>query len=367
MRRLGNVDVVAVASPHPERIRSKADRLGMTKLYSNFEELLDDPEIDVVDIATPTYLHHPMAMQAIARRKHVIVDKPLAMNAVEAEQLVKAAGDAGVVNAVTFNYRYNPLVQQARVMVARGDIGDVHLIRGMYLQEWLLHDTDFSWRLEPEKSGPAAMIADAGSHWFDLVEHVTGLRINSVLAELKTVIPVRHKPAATIEAFQSAPVEGSESYTVRVPDLGAALLRFSNDAVGTFVTSPLCAGHKNDLSFELHGSRASLGWEQEVPNRLLVGKRGEPDQVITKDPSLLDSSIRHYAALPGGHNEAWPDAFRNLLGNIFDFIASGQDPRQTGDQLFPTFKSGLRTVRIAEALLASGQAGGRWVEVEKEP
>ena len=197
IKRLGFVDVAAVCSTTPEVAREKAARLGISKVYANYEDLLDDPDIDVVDIVTPTRLHHPIAMAALSRGKHLIVDKPLASNLEQARQMLDAAAAAGIVHAVTFNYRYHPLVQQARIMVERGDLGAIHLLHGHYLQEWLLYDTDFSWRLDAAESGPAAMVGDAGCHWFDLVEHVTGLRVVSVLAELKTVVSTRRKPLSS--------------------------------------------------------------------------------------------------------------------------------------------------------------------------
>jgi predicted dehydrogenase len=163
-------EVAGICTSTPEGASEKAVALGIAKVYRDYHELVRDPAIDVVDIAAPTYLHFPIAMEAIRHRKHVIVDKPLAMSVEECATLLQAAEDAGVVHAVTFNYRYNAMVQQARVMNQRGDLGTVHFVHGSYLQEWLLRETDFSWRLDPAKSGPAAMIADAGSHWFDLIE-----------------------------------------------------------------------------------------------------------------------------------------------------------------------------------------------------
>jgi predicted dehydrogenase len=363
LRRLGFADVVAVCSDEPDVTRRKVARLGIPKVYGNYLDLLADPDIDLVDIVTPTYLHHPIAMAAIERGKHVIVDKPIATSAALAREMVAAARQAGVVNAITFNYRYNPLVQQARYLVRQGEIGNIHLVHGRYLQEWLLHDTDFNWRLEPEKSGAAANIADAGSHWFDLVEHITGLRITSVMADLTIVIKHRKRPLGAREPFAEIRDEPTVDFEVQVPDLGTTLLRFNNGARGSFYTSSLCAGHKNDLRLEINGSQASLEWIQEEQNRLWLGKRGEPDRIFVKDPALLAPEVRPYSSLPGGHQEAWPDAFRNTMHNILQFVADGRDPATADGILFPTFANGLRVAEIAEALVASSDAGGRWVDV----
>jgi predicted dehydrogenase len=362
IRRLGFVEIVALCGSNPAAAKAKAAQLFIPKAYGDYRELLDDPDIDVVDIAVPTHLHFPMAMAAVQAKRHVIVDKPLALNVAEAKQLVQAARRARVVNAVTFNYRGNPLVQQMRVMVRRGDIGRLHLIHGRYLQEWLLYDTDFSWRLEADKAGAAAMIGDAGSHWFDLAEFVTGARITHVLGELDTTIRTRRRPLTARVAFQAAGKEKTAPFQVTVPDFGSVLARFDNGAHGVFVNSSLCAGHKNDLRLELHGLKASLEWQQERPNELNIGRRDAPNQVLLKDPALLDESIRHYAALPGGHNEAWPDAFRNLMRNILTFIAEGRDPLTADGVAFPTFADGLRTACIVEAIM---QSSGRWTKVRK--
>jgi predicted dehydrogenase len=363
MRRLGFVDVVAVCSAEPAQTQQKVERLGIPKVYQRYEDLLDDPAIEVVDIVTPTRMHHPIALAAIARGKHVIVEKPLSLSIEQARDMHEAAQAAGVVHAVTFNYRYYPMVQQARAIVKSGAVGPVHLVHGQYLQEWLLRDTDFSWRLDPVESGPAAMVGDAGCHWFDLVEHVTGLRVTRVLAELRTVIPVRRKPLSAREAFAEPGAEETEPYPVTVPDLGAVLLRFNSGATATFFTSPLCAGHKNDLRFEIHGANLSLSWVQENPNHLWVGHRGQPDQLINRDSGLLAPEVRQYSSLPGGHTEGWPDAFKNTLNNIFEFIAEGRDPRSADGIQFPTFADGYRAAAITDAIVRSHSAGGVWIDV----
>src|SRR5919106_1897032 len=224
VRRLGFVDVVALAASSEASAHKKAAALGVPRGYGSYEALIADPDVHVVHNTTPNYLHVPVMMAALAARKHVISDKPLAMTAPEARGLVEAALQAGVVHAVTFNYRGNPLVQQARQMIAAGEIGAVHFVHGQYLQDWLLEATDFSWRLEPEKGGESSAIADIGSHWCDLVQHVTGQRIVEVLADLTTVIDTRLKPARSTEAFARGGDEERVPVTVRSEALATVLV-----------------------------------------------------------------------------------------------------------------------------------------------
>jgi predicted dehydrogenase len=367
VRRLGFVDIVAVADASLEIARRKADQLRVPRAYASFQELVADPEIDVVDIATPTWLHHPVAMAAIAKGKHVIVDKPMAVTSAQAREMRDAALAAGVVNAVTFNYRYHPMVQQARVMIARGDIGAVRFIHGQYLQEWLLYETDFSWRLEPDKAGAACVIGDAGAHWFDLAQHLTGQRIASVLADLHTAIKVRKKPLGQWrEAFSADTGGKTEDFPVRVDDLSNLLVRFDNGAVGNFFASQVCAGHKNDLRIEINGSKESIAWVQERPEELWLGRRGAPNCTLLKEPETLAPEARQYAALPGGHGEGWPDAFKNLMRNVLTFIAEGRDPATADGVQFARFEEGYRVACIVDAILKSQRAGSRWVDVDYE-
>ena len=356
--RLGFAEVVAVCSPRPEIARLKAGRFGIARVYERYEDLITDPEIDVVDIVTPTRHHCPIALAAIAAGKHVIVDKPLALTVREAQKMWEAADAARVVHAVTFNYRFHAIVQHIRALIKRGELGEIRIICGRYLQEWLLYPTDFSWRLDAQQSGEAAMVADAGCHWFDLVEYVSGLRVQSVLADLATLVPVRQRPlGGSREAFSSASQGPVEDYAVTVPDYGATLLRFDNGARGTFTTSPLCAGRKNDLRLEISGSRASVEWIQERSNELWIGRRDEPSQLLLRDPPLLEGGE---SSLPGGHSEGWPDAFKNTMSAIFAFIASGQRLQDQAAVEFPTFADGLRAAVMAEALVASHRSGGTW-------
>lgn len=366
VRRLGFVDVVAVAGSSEESARRKAEELGARRAYGSYEALLDDPDVHVVHNATPNYLHYPVTSAALARGKHVIADKPLAMSAAEAKSLVEEAKRAGVVAAVTFNYRGNPLVQQARLAIARGDIGRPHFLHGHYLQDWLFKDTDYSWRLEPAKGGASSALGDIGSHWCDLAQHVSGLRITHVLGDLTTVIGKRKKPrGGSREAFQSAAAaDPVDIVDVTLEDLATVLVRFDNGARGSFAVGQVCAGHKNDLVLEVCGSKASVRWRQEHQNELWFGHRDRANETLQKDPLLVDPEVRGYTHLPGGHQESWSDAFFNLMRDIYGVIASGTHPDGERPPAFATFEDGYRANCIVEAILASSQRGGVWKTID---
>jgi predicted dehydrogenase len=356
VRRLGFVDVIAIAGSSAASADAKAKSLGVPKAYGSYEALLDDPDVQVVHNATPNYLHYPVNAAAIAKRKHVVSDKPLAMTAAEAKKLLDQAKAAGIVHAVTFNYRGNPLVQQARHAIARGDIGKPHFLVGHYLQDWLLNDTDYSWRLEPDKGGASSALGDIGSHWCDLSQHISGLRITEVLGDITTVISRRKKPKGSREAFATAGTDQAfELVDVKVEDLASVMLRFDSGAKGSFSVGQVCAGHKNDLVLEICGSKASVRWRQEHQNELWIGRRDKANELLQKDPSLIDAEVRGYAHLPGGHQEAWADAFCNLMRDIYEFIAEGRKPDDAHPPAFATFEDGYRANCIVEAILESAK------------
>ena len=363
VRRLGFVDVVAVADVDEASARVKAQALGVSKAYGSFDALAADPAVHVVHNTTPNFLHDRVIRAALAHGKHIVSEKPLATSADEARSLWFAARDAGVVHAVTFNYRGNPMVQQARAMVAAGEIGPAHYVHGAYLQDWLLKPTDFSWRLEPDKGGASSAVADIGSHWCDLTQHVTGLRIESVLADLATVVPVRYKPREASEAFAAAGDARGEPFEMRSEDLATILLRFEGGVKGVMSVGQVCAGHKNDLWFEVSGATASLRWNQERQNELWTGRRDAPNCVIAKDPALLAPSARGYARLPGGHQEGWADAFFNVLRDVYSAViarASGEKPAAPA---YATFEDGYLAACIVDAVLESHRRGGDWTAV----
>ena len=363
VRRLGFVDVVAIADDNEALAREKADALGVRNAYGSYEDLAADPDVQVIHNTTPNHLHGPVIRAALAHGKHIISEKPLASSAAEAHALWIAAADAGVVHAVTFNYRGNPLVQESRAMVANGDIGPVHFAHGGYLQDWLLKPTDFSWRLEPDKGGASSAFADIGSHWCDLAQHVVGSPIVEVLADLTTVIPMRFRPVESSEAFSSVSSAQREPVRVKSEDLASILVRFENGAKGSATIGQVCAGHKNDLWLELNGATASLRWRQEQQNELWIGHRDTPNEILAKDPSLMTAAARRYAHLPGGHQEGWADAFGNVVRDIYSFIVERGRIGNDHPSAFATFEDGYRVACLVDAVLDSHRHGGVWTKV----
>ena len=362
VRRLGFVDVVAIADVDETLARAKADGYAVPKAYRSLEALAADPDVHVVHNTRPNFLHGAVIGAALAHHKHIVSEKPLASSGEEAHALWLAAREAGVVHAVTFNYRGNPMVQQARAMIAAGDLGAVHYVHGAYLQDWLLKPTDFSWRLEPDKGGASSAVADIGSHWCDLAQHVTGRRIVSVLADLSTVVPVRYRPRAAREAFAEAPEDRGDPVQIRSEDLATILVRFEGDIRGAVSVGQVCAGHKNDLWLEINGARLSLRWRQEQQNELWIGRRDEANVVMAKDPTLLMPDAREYTHLPGGHQEGWPDAFFNVLRNVYAAVLQHRGDKPT--LAFPTFEDGYHVACLIDAVLESHRRGGVWTAVE---
>ena len=363
VRRLGDVDVVAVAGSSLQSAERAAAKLKVDRAYGNYLELVADPTVAVVHNTTPSYLHFPVSMAALEAGKHVISDKPLAMTPDECARLRDAAAAAGVVNAVTFNYRGNSLVQQARVMVAQNDLGPLVFLHGQYLQDWMTDPHVYSWRMDPVKGGVSSALADIGSHWCDLAEHITGLRIVEVLADLATAVPMRYSGGASAEAFSTGKTSGAmQEVQVKGEDIASVLLRFDNGARGCLSVGQVLPGHKNDLQFEANGRAGSIRWRQEQQNELWIGRHDQPNQVMAKDPSLMDDAIRGYAHLPGGHQEGWSDAFHNVIKDAYAWIRADGDPEAKRPTVC-SFADGYRVSCIIDAMLKSHAAGGRWQAV----
>jgi predicted dehydrogenase len=362
VRRLGDVDVVAIAGSSEESAKKKAREYKVDRAYGNFHGLIADPDVQVIHNTTPNYLHLPVTMAVLQAGKHVIADKPLAMNPEEGRKLRDAAVAAKVGNVVTFNYRGNPLVQQARGMITRGETEGLSFVHGHYLQDWMTDPNVYSWRSDPAKGGVSSALGDIGSHWCDLAEHVSGLRIDSVLADLTTVIPIRYSSGASAEAFSKDSAGDRLPVQVQSEDLASVLLRFENGTKGCFSVGQVLPGHKNDLQLELNGRACSLKWKQEEQNELWIGRHNQPNGVMAKDPSLVSPDVLRYIHLPGGHQESWADAFFNLIRDAYGWIREGA-PADAKPAMLPTFDDGYRSTCLVDAMLKSHAAGSVWEKV----
>lgn len=361
LRRLG-VNVVALSEQTEELAKSKALEMGIPKAYGDYKQLINDNEVDVVHICAPNYLHYRMAKEAVKAGKHVICEKPLAMNSKESSDLVNLAIEYGKVNAVCYNIRFYPLCLLVREMVRGGELGDIYFVTGSYLQDWLFFDTDWSWRVLPELGGELRAVADIGTHWLDLVSSVTGLEIKKVFADMKTFIPVRKKPKVEVGTFKGKELSFAEyeEHKITTEDYATVLMEFSNGGKGSLTVSQISAGRKNKLSFEIYGSKKSVAWSSETPNELWVGYREKPNELIIKDPSLLSGESKKYTSYPGGHTEGFPDTFKQLFKCVYDAVAKGIPDKP----LYATFLDGHKELLICEAIKKSAQQN-RWIEVEK--
>ena len=361
IRRRG-YEVLAIAESNQEDADKAAARLMIPKGYGDWQDLVSDPAIDVVHVASPNYLHYEHAKGALNAGKHVVCEKPLAMSTEESGDLVKLAEEKKLVNAVNFNLRFYPLIQDAKARIDAGELGEnIYIIQGSYLQDWLLFDTDWNWRLEPEFGGNLRAIADIGSHWIDLVTFITRKKIESVFADFETFLPVRKKPLKKVETF-GGKMETETNYeekTITTEDYATILFKFEGGTRGVMTVSQVSSGRKNRLFFEVNGSESSLVWDSEIPNQMMIGHRPEPNQIIIKDPSLMKESARWAASYPGGHAEGFPDTFKQLQTAVYSYISSGQFRSEPN---YPTFKDGHNNMLIDEAILESASEG-QWVKV----
>jgi predicted dehydrogenase len=354
LRRLG-VEVAGVVGSSPERARAKV----LAPVYDSYEELLADERVDVVHLTTPNHLHHSQVKQALEAGKHVVCEKPLAMTSEQSAELLELAERSGLVHCTNFNIRFYPQVHQARALVLSGAIGSVWNVHGGYLQDWLLLPTDWNWRLEPEKGGELRAVGDIGSHWLDLVQFVTGLRVEALLADLATAIPVRQRPTGEVETFAAAGDVAREDATMHTEDLAHILLRFEGDVRGSVVVSQVSAGRKNSLRFEVDGSKGAVAWDSERHEELWLGHRGKANELLLRDPSLSLPEASSRTHLPAGHAEGFSDTFKELYRAVYTAVAAGRPPDEPD---YPTFAAGHWENVLGDAVALSNRER-RWVEV----
>ena len=359
LRRNG-VAVVGLVGSGSAAGRARAAALGIP-YFADLAAALAAGPVDCVHVATPNALHAPLVRQALAAGKHVLCEKPLAMDAAEGAELLRLAEAAGVVHAVNFNFRFYTLARQMRAMVAAGAVGPVRLAHGGYLQDWLLFPSDWNWRLDPKEGGALRAVADIGSHWLDLAGFVTGRQPTALCADLATVVPVHQRPTVAVETFAGKGLRPDEyvEEAIRTEDYGSVLLRFGDGAHGVMTVSQVSAGRKNRLALEISGATGTLAWNSERVEELWVGWRDRPNETLLRDPALLAPEARAVATAPGGHAEGYVESHRALFAAVYRAIAAGGPPAQPD---YPTFADGVRSLRLGEAIAASAREG-RWVDV----
>ena len=362
LRRAG-VHVAGILGSSAEKSADAAGRLGLLRGYATFADVLADPTVDAVHLTTPNRFHFEQAAAALRAGKHVLCEKPLAMNSEESSELVQIAAGTGLAAGVAYNIRFYPLCHESADRVRSGAVGDVLHVVGSYVQDWLLLDTDFNWRVLTEDGGELRAVADIGTHWLDLVQFISGRKVVSVCADLRTVHATRQRPRVGVETFSGkgkAPAN-TEPVAITTDDCGCVMLRFDNGANGCLWVSQTTAGRKNCLRFELAGSKQSLAWNSESPNELWIGHRDRANESLIRDPSLMSDAARSIAHYPGGHNEGFPDSFKQLFRCFYGDIAAGRTSG-TGPLSFPTFEDGHREILLCEAVLRSHRER-RWIDV----
>jgi predicted dehydrogenase len=337
VRRVESVEAAAVVGRNAQTAERLAAGFAIPKTTTDFREVLRDGSIDAVHICTPNAQHFSMAKEALQAGKHVLCEKPLTTTVAEAEELSSLAAKQGLRNCVCHNLRYYPMVQQMRRLREAGELGEILVVQGTYSQDWLLHDTDWNWRVDASAAGASRCMADIGSHFFDMAEHVTGLRLTSLCADLQTFHAKRKQPRHSVETFANK-LMGPDDFIetpVTTEDFGAVLFRMGARTRGSMTASQVSAGRKNGLQIEVYGTKSSVAWNQERPD--------EP-------------GARSYADLPGGHSEGYDDTFKQVFRRFYRSIGESAAPD------YPQFVDGLRQMVILDAVLESHSKRG-WVNV----
>jgi predicted dehydrogenase len=357
IRRLGNIDLVAIADPVDAAV--KAERLGVSKGYSDYKEMLENESLDFVHICTPNYTHCEIALFAMDKNVNVICEKPMCISVQEADWMVAKAKEKGLINGLNYHNRFYPMTAQLKEMVQAGDLGPIHAIYGEFSQDWLLYETDYNWRVESTESGKTRAVSDIGSHWMDLVEYVTGLTITEVFADFKILHTTRKKPVSKVETFISSKtnVEYKE-IPIDTEDHANVLMHFSNGAIGSAVFSQIIPGRKAKLAINIAGMKESATWCCDTCNEIWLGRRGEYSQIFEKDPGLLAESVRINSGYPGGHGEGFPDAIKNNFRAMYAEMG-----KPSNKPAYANFETGRHEMVLCEKILESTEKG-TWVSID---
>ena len=360
LRRIG-VNVLGVLGSTAERGAARADALGVPKAYASLDDLLADDRVQVVHVTSPNDLHLSQTEAALRAGKHVVCEKPLAMTADESARLVALAAETGLVNATNFNIRFYPLNQHARSLIADGGLGDVRLVTGRYFQDWLLLDSDWNWRLQPDRGGALRAVGDIGSHWLDLMTYVTGQQVASVMADLTTFIGTRQEPTGPVETFSTDRSAETVKRDISTEDTATILLRFDGGARGAVSISQISPGRKNSLVYEIDGADGAWAWDSEQPDQAWIGHRERANEVLIRNPALMNSAGQAAAALPGGHVEGFFDTHCAHFRAIYDDVPAGRPSSSPG---YTTFADGHDEMLVGDAIARSAREG-RWVDVDR--
>ena len=358
-RRLG-IHVAGILGVDETESSQAAKKLSIPKAYKNWKEVLND-DVQAVHITTPNKLHYKMAKEALNAGKHVLCEKPLAMNSKESADLVATAKKSGRVACVNYNLRFYPLCLEAKNMVEKGELGDIYSATGGYVQDWLLFPTDYNWRVLAEEGGAARAIGDIGTHWMDMVQMITGLKIEAVCADLQIIFPIRKRPKGEVETFSGKvqKIQATENVKIVTEDFGSILLRFKGGAKGCIFVSQATAGRKNCLRYEISGAKKAVYWNSEKPNEMWIGSRNKPNEILLKDPGLLSKLAASASGYPGGHNEGYPDTFKQCFKAFYNYIAKGDFKAKP---TFATFEDGHHEIVLCEAIIKSHKQQG-WVKI----
>jgi predicted dehydrogenase len=361
LRRLNSIDIEikAAAASSLESSKKAAEKLKVPNYYADYQKMLAEEDLDIIHNCTPNYLHFPINKAFMEAGVHVFSEKPLVLNSREAAELLAILESRDIYAGVNFNYRHYPLVKEMKQKV-KNELGRLFHLRGSYLQDWMLFEDDYSWRVDPKQGGKSRAVADIGSHFCDLLQYLTDKRIKRLTAKTKIVHPERQKPAAEIKTFAQAGEDKKyEQVEVKTEDYASVLFEMEDGTAGNFTVSQVDAGHKNDLFIEISGSKKSLSWSQENANQLFIGHRDQANQILSRDPSLLSSEAAERCYYPGGHIEGWSEGLKNSIKDFYNCILAAGDP---ADYDFATFADGALEVKITEAILKSSREE-KWVEV----
>ncbi|WP_313423880.1 Gfo/Idh/MocA family protein [Stenotrophomonas rhizophila] len=343
---LAGAEIRGVAASSPQRARDVAEAWGVPRAYRDLEDVVADPQVQVVHVCTPNHLHRPMAQAALEAGKHVICEKPLATTLEDAQALAALAASNALVATVPFVYRYHPVIREARARIAQGELGPLHLIHGSYLQDWLLDPASNNWRVDPALGGASRVFADIGSHWCDLVEWVSGERFAEVSAAFATVIAERSTD--TGQSFTTA-VAGGAMQTVASEDVAAAMFKTGAGTLASLTVSQVSAGRHNRLWFEIDGARASVAFNQEDAERLWIGLPDQREEVFVRGPGAGSAEQRRLSVLPAGHAQGYAQCFEAFVADTYRAI-EGEQP-----QGLPTFEDGVRSALIVDRVIASAR------------